>query len=363
MKVALIWRGAVEALPAAMFLARHLARNGCHVTWISGTVADDTLSNMRPVRCIPLGIPSSGDEPPLEKAVNALRFRRKAWQEIDALGPSAVLWILNSETAIVLGRKLLHRKYVLHLYELHEPRIKRRLADCYVRGARAVVCPETNRGAIIRGWHGLTADPLVIPNVALTHIHDRYQPVRQSAIQRVLNDAVANGKRIVLYQGLIRDDRDLSVYCRFFARHGSWSLVFMGRDFGPLRRFAALCPNLIHIDHIPAPWHLQVTSWASLGIVAYNDDCLNNRFCAPNKIYEYGAFGIPMLANDVSGLRDTVGRYGAGVCASIADEDVERAVRTIEEQYDSFSAASRRLAEEAAASIPAKASKALELCR
>ena len=37
-------------------------------------------------------------------------------------------------------------------------------------------------------------------------------------------------------------------------------------------------------------------------------------FCAPNKVYEYAGFGMPMLANDIPGLRARVAYSGAGVC-------------------------------------------------
>ena len=46
-----------------------------------------------------------------------------------------------------------------------------------------------------------------------------------------------------------------------------------------------------------------------------NNHSINAVFCAPNKVYEFAGFGIPMLCNDNPGLKYTVEYYGMGVCA------------------------------------------------
>jgi glycosyltransferase involved in cell wall biosynthesis len=135
----------------------------------------------------------------------------------------------------------------------------------------------------------------------------------------------------------------------------------MGRDVGCVSQYRTLCTDLIHVEHVNAPTHLQLTSWASLGIVGYNHDSLNNLYCAPNKIYEYGSFGIPILANDVPGLTATVERYSAGVCAKSDEDEVRRGLDRIECQYEVFSAGSRQLYDEALRiALPNGASQVLD---
>jgi glycosyltransferase involved in cell wall biosynthesis len=84
--------------------------------------------------------------------------------------------------------------------------------------------------------------------------------------------------------------------------------------------------------------------------VGYNYDSLNNLYCAPNKVFEYGSFGIPILANDVPGLQDTVKRYSAGMCVNAREVDLSQALDRIERQYDFFAAQSRRMYDQAATS-------------
>lgn len=78
--------------------------------------------------------------------------------------------------------------------------------------------------------------------------------------------------------------------------------------------------KVIHIDSIPAPLHLEITSHATIGVVFYSDETLNKAFCAPNKIYEYSGFGIPAIANCIPGLINTIGKSGAAVCTDFKAE-------------------------------------------
>ena len=69
-------------------------------------------------------------------------------------------------------------------------------------------------------------------------------------------------------------------------------------------------------------------------------------YCAPNKIWEYSGFSIPMLANDVPGLKYTVEMYKAGLCVNTNDEnEIRNAILQISSKYDEFSYNAERLYE------------------
>jgi glycosyltransferase involved in cell wall biosynthesis len=93
------------------------------------------------------------------------------------------------------------------------------------------------------------------------------------------------------------------------------------------------------VPYVAPPNHLEITSHARVGVVVYDDSTLNNVFCAPNKIFEYAACGIPMLTNDVPGLVGTVGRFGAGICLStLSSERVADALLSLDNSYEDFAA-------------------------
>ena len=62
---------------------------------------------------------------------------------------------------------------------------------------------------------------------------------------------------------------------------------------------------------------MEITSYARIGINFYRPNCLNKAFCAPNKIYEFSGFGIPIIGNDIPGLKNTIGLNNAGKCVRL----------------------------------------------
>ena len=82
---------------------------------------------------------------------------------------------------------------------------------------------------------------------------------------------------------------------------------------------------------------MEVTSHAKIGLVFYDDFSLNQAFCAPNKIYEYSGFGIPMLANKIPGLENTVGKFNAGKCIDFESEQLMEAIKEIDGNYERYS--------------------------
>ena len=104
-----------------------------------------------------------------------------------------------------------------------------------------------------------------------------------------------------------------------------------------VEKIKAVYSDVEYVSYIPAPYHLEITSYAHIGIVFYRNDALNKVFCAPNKIYEYSGFGIPMLANDIPGLKNTVGNAGAAECMELKANNIINAIQNIEADYDTYS--------------------------
>ena len=73
---------------------------------------------------------------------------------------------------------------------------------------------------------------------------------------------------------------------------------------------------------------------------------LNALYCAPNKIYEYARYGVPIIGNDIPGLRSVVNEYRNGVIVSeITKEEVKKKILKINESYEGYSKKSKGLYE------------------
>ena len=65
---------------------------------------------------------------------------------------------------------------------------------------------------------------------------------------------------------------------------------------------------------------------------------LNPIYCAPNKVYEYAMFGVPMLGNEIPGLNSSLENNGIGVChKGDSADDIVRAILNIESNYKELS--------------------------
>lgn len=72
-----------------------------------------------------------------------------------------------------------------------------------------------------------------------------------------------------------------------------------------------------------------------MGSVAYT---INPIYCAPNKIFEYAKFGIPMISNDIPALKYTYMEYGCGECINypITAEAIVATINKIFGNYEHY---------------------------
>lgn len=193
-----------------------------------------------------------------------------------------------------------------------------------IHKSSAVVMPELNRATLYQVEYGLKQRPIVLPNKPYFYLTEEDEARCKKKYEKEL--AVFKEKKVILYQGIIHKERDLSNYIKAVKELGDdYRLVLLGKDYGVLSEYRKINPEIIHINFIPAPDYLYFTSHAYAGIVTYEPTTLNCAYCAPNKIYEYGRYSLPMIANEIPGLIYTIGQAGAGV---IVDE---KSVESIKE--------------------------------
>jgi glycosyltransferase involved in cell wall biosynthesis len=97
-----------------------------------------------------------------------------------------------------------------------------------------------------------------------------------------------------------------------------WSVVLMGRGVQEhaLRELAKRAdPTGERIHFVPAVGYEVLLEWvagATLGIIAYDNSCMNNWLCSPNKLWEFPGAGVPVIASPFPLLRRVVERNDIG---------------------------------------------------
>ncbi len=276
------------------------------------------------------------------KLMDWMGFRRSCKKLLETeLKDSDMLYICSADTALALGSFFTKTPYVFQSNELYDlfPWYKNGIKK-YALGAKAFVVPEYSRANICCSWYGLKKLPYVIPNIPYVVSRQRNMPISDETARKLMEPL--KDKRIVLYQGHIDMDRTLSSVALALKelQDDRFCLVLMGRDHnGSVKGLKEIYPNTVHIPFVKAPRHLEITSHAHIAVLSYDRVSMNNLFCAPNKIYEYSCYGVPMIGNDIPGLRNTVEAYKMGICAAYEEiPSVVDALRRVDRDYDTYQA-------------------------
>lgn len=187
--------------------------------------------------------------------------------------------------------------------------------------AAIVVCPEA-------GWRlvkqGLPGDAWV--EVRNTAVLSRFAPAGE--VPEVVRRFA--GRKIVLFSGLISHDRGVEVAIDAIARlrakrPGRYALLIVGE--GPMKAELAAKVHALGLDddvHL-AGWMdyaklPDVVLHSDVGILPFHD-CDHIRASLANKLFEYMALGLPIIASDIPVQTRIVKDAGCGLVFAPRDAD------------------------------------------
>jgi len=273
----------------------------------------------------------------LESAIGFYRFCKEAKTVQNQLDANAIIWFGNMETAMAFDiRKLIDRKLVLNVLELYNVgSIYDKWLKKYSDKMNIIISCESHRAAIMESRYLLKSRPYVIPN----KIYDLESSVKKSGIDNKLRNELESNF-VIVYQGLISKDRPLENIAKALAKYNENILFLIMGDCSDEYKIELQCiySPIIFTGFIPAPEHLEYTKYCNVGIANYDKSSLNNVFCAPNKIFEYAKYAIPVLASNNVALEESIGLYKAGKCIDFNDiNQIINALNEISRNYDEFS--------------------------
>jgi len=221
------------------------------------------------------------------------------------------------ETAKHHGAKLVYDSHELYCEQEFEPRLQRMWSAVEARTIGAcdaviTVNPSIARELMTR--YGL-ARVEVVENAERA---DGPAPAKGRLFHQAFGlDAAAI---VVLFQGGLIAGRNLEtlVDAMAFVTTPAVHLVFLG-DGALAKKLSRRAENRdvngrVHFHPAVAQGDLlRYTASADLGIIPYQPTCLNNLYCTPNKLFEYVAAAVPMLATDLPELRRLIAGNDIGL--------------------------------------------------
>lgn len=247
--------------------------------------------------------------------------------ELDRIGPDVVH--CHDLNTLAAGREYVARhpaaRLVLDSHELYEetatisrqPALKRFWQRSLAEASRGIDGFITVNDSIAAEYRSR------YPSLPDIHVVRNATPAPAGPVERDsrLREAAGLGEsdRVLLYQGGFARHRGLEALVEAAGElPDPWVLVMMGwGNLEPeLRTIASrVDPHELRIRFVPAAPQPELPAWTSgadVGVIPYENTCLNHWFCSPNKLWEYPVAGVPMLVSDFPELRKVVDEHGVG---------------------------------------------------
>lgn len=182
----------------------------------------------------------------------------------------------------------------------------------------AVVTVSDGIAARLVALYRLAVTPTVVRNVSALSVQG------QGDLRRRLG--LSSDAPLVLHQGAPAPDRGCETLIAAVARLPGVGLAFLGDpEPGYGHRLAAEIADRDVADRV---WTLPSvglgdllanTAQADVGVTLLEDTCENHRLALPNKLFEYIAARIPVIASALPETEQIVGSYGVGWCVPPGD--------------------------------------------
>ena len=216
------------------------------------------------------------------------------------------------------------------IYQLHEHE-KENFRYCEL--ADYVVIPEENRGWLTFLASNLKRRPVILPNAPADHPREKTNRSEEPILEELSN----SGKRIVLYQGYLHPQKrclkELIEAISLLPENVTLAIL-PDKDAENWRNHIekiiqvnSLESRVFFLENRTAPAHLEVVSMADVGIGLYRPTSINQVYCAPNRLFEFLGFGIPVVLPDFPGLKNLEAQYSC--IATCNPEDAQAIAQTL----------------------------------
>ncbi|MCI1779359.1 MAG: hypothetical protein LKI53_05310 [Bacteroidales bacterium] len=313
-EIIIIIKGSLDKAVPIISIAKNFNANNHNVRILCGCISPMLKENFRNtgISITSLNINENDGKNPFSQKIRSWVSFRIGVKRFLKTAEYEYLYIATGDTAIDLKGIYDKSKYILHLRELYDSSpLYMKLLEKIARRAYKVVVPELNRAYLYYHFLKLDTVPSIIVNRPFDHPRTRKMDI--DFLDPEIQTKIKTKKNII-YQGPIARERDLTklVEASLEWNSNEYNLILLGKDYGMLDVYRKINPNILHIPFVSPPLHLNITSWAYIGVIAYDLKSLNTIYCAPNKVWEFSGFGIPVLGSCNPGLFSSIGYFNAG---------------------------------------------------
>lgn len=249
--------------------------------------------------------------------------------------------LICSAAARKLGAKLVYDSHELWLESSRfltatsaMNRLRFRLTEKHlIYDADAVIAVTPSRGETMLSMYPGLKRMVIIENSSI--------PVADLPTGRYLRDRLdlPDSTVVALYQGVICPERGLEelVKAAQMLKNEGIAVVIMGQDSwsGTLEEIAGKADlnGILFLEPpVPSEDLLEATVSADIGLILFQNTCLNHFYSLPNKLYEYMMAGLPVIASNFPEMSRIIDENRSGLLIDASSPtEIADAIRTLAE--------------------------------
>ena len=251
----------------------------------------------------------------------------------------------------VVGCKVIYDSYELYVPSKRNKLPKRQLLFYYlerlcIRSFDLVIAANEERARMMKVKFRLPERPLSVMNISSSLFEKiDYEKVIEEKYPSLLS---LTNKIKLVYQGVLSGDRELDKLVDIIALlKDEFSLIYVGD--GPEKEMLqkkaevmSLSNRVLFTGRVPMQDISPILSFCDYGIVSYPFGDYNNRYCAPNKIFEYPGAGLPMISSEQATIVSLTNKYDIVQYVNYSKtEETARLISQFSERVNKTNAKSR----------------------
>lgn len=180
------------------------------------------------------------------------------------------------------------------------------LESCFFNLYDVVITPNEKRKTLLRRYYKRHLPIIVIRNITENVCGNGFE-----------SEYVSNKPLRFVYQGVISRGRGLESIINYFKEIDGVHLTFIGygADVSWLELEVESISNIDYIGSIDRSLLYSRLSSFDIGVISYISKDLNNKYCAPNKIYEYTSCGLFIISSSQVTIEKEIVESNIGVVA------------------------------------------------
>lgn len=200
-----------------------------------------------------------------------------------------------------------------------------------VNKVNLVITAQEKRAKIMEKYYKLDKKPTVIKNISILPQEESYN------FSKKLSNFFNKYEKIIVYAGAVTDSRELKKILDAIDQYSdNYGLIIIGRGnyLQTLKNYAENeeMSNIYFTGNIPYNQLASILKKCDIGYLYYSNVGLNNKHCAPNKIYEYASVNLPMISNENYTVSKIFKESGIG----ISNNNIKQSIQEINSKYDMY---------------------------